>query len=333
VDVWTSGVTRRLAARCEGAEVAVCEPSDVRPMYSESFSSVGDYYRNGPYHCHVRERRSAGRTPVDLVRVAQPAGSFPDPPVPALSIMMLVRGVINTRFCLGDKPFNRVQTPGTFVVAPPDTACDYLVDAPHEFLVVGFPASAASSLLEEATGARLACLGALHADTHRDAFLEHLCHRLFQETETDHPLGGLFADHALVMLISALLRLARQTPKSNRDSLRLGTAVLRRVLDYIEDRLPEAIALADLAEVARVSEFHFARLFKQSVGEPPHHYLIRRRIERAKLLIRQGRWSLAQIAAAVGFADQSHLGRHFKRFTGLTPSQFLDSPPKQERSR
>jgi AraC family transcriptional regulator len=59
------------------------------------------------------------------------------------------------------------------------------------------------------------------------------------------------------------------------------------------------------------------------VGEPPHRYVIRLRIERAKELLREGRLSLAQVAAAVGFADQCHFNRHFKRLVGETPGQFL----------
>src|SRR5262245_39454566 len=103
------------------------------------FPSIGEYYRHGPYKAYARECRSAGRTPLDLVRVGQPAGSFPDPPLPALSVMMIAQGEVQTRVCLGDKPFTRLQRPGTFVVAPPDTACDYAVSAPHEFLVVAVP--------------------------------------------------------------------------------------------------------------------------------------------------------------------------------------------------
>jgi AraC family transcriptional regulator len=95
------------------------------------------------------------------------------------------------------------------------------------------------------------------------------------------------------------------------------------VLDYLNDNLAGSVALADLAAVARVSVFHFARQFRGAVGASPHQYVIRLRVERAKELMRQGRLSLAQVAAAVGFADQSHFNRHFKRLAGVTPRQFL----------
>ncbi len=71
-----------------------------------------------------------------------------------------------------------------------------------------------------------------------------------------------------------------------------------------------------------MSEFHFARLFKQTTGLPPHQFVIHRRIECAKRLIVAGRLSLSQIAIEVGFSDQSQLNRHFKRIVGVTPKQF-----------
>ena len=290
----------------------------MRPL---GYSSIGDYYRHGPYKAYARECRSAGSTPIDLVRVSQPAGSFPDPPLPALSVLMVVRGVIKTRVCLGSKPFTRLQWPGTFVVAPPNTACDYEVSSPHEILVVAIPLAAMIPLLESG-GVRLADLVPLYADTHRDSFLEPLCHRLFEEAAAYSPLGGLFGDHALVALLSTLVRLAGRRATEFQRQRHLPAVTLKRVLDYLNDNLARAVSLADLAAVARVSVFHFARQFRGTVGEPPHRYVIRLRVERAKELLREGRLSLAQIAAAAGFADQSHFNRHFKRLEGVTPRQF-----------
>jgi AraC family transcriptional regulator len=103
---------------------------------------------------------------------------------------------------------------------------------------------------------------------------------------------------------------------------RLARSVLRAVEEYIHAHLDQNVALADLAEVAHLSEFHFARLFKQTTGLSPHQFVIHQRIERAKRLIAAGRLSLAQIAIDVGFSDQSQLNRHFKRLVGVTPKRF-----------
>ncbi|OON62734.1 hypothetical protein B0920_04675 [Massilia sp. KIM] len=102
----------------------------------------------------------------------------------------------------------------------------------------------------------------------------------------------------------------------------LSPQTLERVLDYIETHLHEHIALQSLAQVAHVSRFHFARLFKESTGCSPMAYLERRRIARAQLLMRQGEASLGKIAAMVGYADQSYFTRRFRLNVGMTPAVF-----------
>ena len=75
--------------------------------------------------------------------------------------------------------------------------------------------------------------------------------------------------------------------------------------------------------VARLSAYHFARQFKRATGLPPHQYVILRRVERAKQLLHGGsELSLAEVAAHVGFSDQSQFSYHFKRLVGVTPGQF-----------
>jgi len=96
----------------------------------------------------------------------------------------------------------------------------------------------------------------------------------------------------------------------------------RAVTAYIEEHLAEDLSLSELAAVAYLSPYHFARLFKASTGFAPHQYVIGRRIERAKLLLSTMNWSLAAIAHAVGFAHESHLALHFRRLTGLTPRHY-----------
>jgi AraC family transcriptional regulator len=98
---------------------------------------------------------------------------------------------------------------------------------------------------------------------------------------------------------------------------------LQAVLDYIEGHLDAELTLERLARVAHLSPYHFARLFKNGAGLPPHQFVVARRVERAKeLLRRRDRLPLADIAAEVGFSDQSHFTRHFKRLVGVTPKRF-----------
>ena len=98
---------------------------------------------------------------------------------------------------------------------------------------------------------------------------------------------------------------------------------LRAVVAYIEEHLSAGPTLEQLAAVARLSPYHFARQFKAATGLPPHQYVLARRVERARHLLQTGGdFSLAEVAAHAGFSDQSQLSHHFKRLFGVTPGQF-----------
>jgi AraC-like DNA-binding protein len=88
---------------------------------------------------------------------------------------------------------------------------------------------------------------------------------------------------------------------------------------YIEAHLDSKIGAADLAGLAKLSIFYFCRAFRASFGEPPHTYVMRRRVERAQGMMLQTNSSLAQIAIECGLADQAHLNKSFRRFVGESP--------------
>ncbi|MFQ4140857.1 AraC family transcriptional regulator [Chlorogloeopsis sp. ULAP02] len=98
---------------------------------------------------------------------------------------------------------------------------------------------------------------------------------------------------------------------------------LRQVIDYIYAHIDRDLSLKELGTVVQMSPHYFSQLFKETTGITPHQYVIRCRIERAKDLLQQGKVSIAEIAEQVGFVDQSHLHRYFKRLVGITPKTFL----------
>jgi len=102
----------------------------------------------------------------------------------------------------------------------------------------------------------------------------------------------------------------------------LAPAVRRRIEDYILSNLEAPLALTELAAVAGLSEFHFARMFKRSTGESPHAFVLRQRIERAKRLLIDGRLPLSSIARACGFSSQSHFSARFREITSVTPTRY-----------
>jgi AraC family transcriptional regulator len=137
--------------------------------------------------------------------------------------------------------------------------------------------------------------------------------------------GGPLAAESLANLLAVhLIRqaLAPSQPRSSRRDGTLPRRKLRAVVEFIEDRLDAGPTLEQLAAVAHLSAYHFARQFKAATGLPPHQYVIARRVERARQLLQGGGdLSLAEIAARAGFSDQSQFSRHFKRLVGVTPRQ------------
>jgi AraC-like DNA-binding protein len=136
------------------------------------------------------------------------------------------------------------------------------------------------------------------------------------------------SDHELQLYDSALVMRLIETATGGATS-RVGTprgglapGVRRRVVQYIERRLALPLPTSDLAAIAGLSEFHFARAFKQSFGMPPHRFLIERRLEAAAEFIRSTDHRMSQIAIDVGFFDQSHFTRLFVRKTGETPRSY-----------
>ena len=140
--------------------------------------------------------------------------------------------------------------------------------------------------------------------------------------------GGPLAAESLANVLAVhLIRhvLAPRRLERGRDGA-LPRGRLRAVVEYIEEHLDAGPSLDQLAAVARLSAYHFARQFKTATGLPPHQFVIMRRVERAKHLL-QARTglSLAEVAAHAGFSDQSQFSRQFKRVTGVTPGQFRRS--------
>ena len=105
----------------------------------------------------------------------------------------------------------------------------------------------------------------------------------------------------------------------------LSPRLRRMITEFIDQNLTEKITLDDLAGLAGLSSYHFSRKFKADLGMAPHCYVLSRRIERAKRLLKSRRLPLKWIAAECGFSDQSHLSRAFRTFLGVTPNDFRNS--------
>ncbi|MGF1569201.1 MAG: helix-turn-helix domain-containing protein [Nodosilinea sp.] len=163
-----------------------------------------------------------------------------------------------------------------------------------------------------------------HLGDRFDPLIRQVAIALKQSLTVDSLSSRLYADSMASALAAHLVvHYSAHRPRVKVPEGGLPAQSFKRVIDYIDTHLDQNLSLADLARVAQLSPYHFARLFKQSTGMSPHRYHIHCRVEQAKQLLRAKQLSLAAIAHAVGFSSQGHFNYHFKRSTGLTPRAFL----------
>jgi AraC family transcriptional regulator len=147
--------------------------------------------------------------------------------------------------------------------------------------------------------------------------------KLKAEVGNSDPSSRQYAEALSLVLMHELIRLERTTSAATR-LLRGGLPAWqqKRVIEFIEEHVADDISLAALAELVDLSLYHFARAFTQSFGVPPHRYHMACRMDRARSLLRRPELSVTQIGVQVGFRETSSFTRAFRRFTGVTPTEY-----------
>jgi len=168
-----------------------------------------------------------------------------------------------------------------------------------------------------------------------DSHLVDLVQRLQTQAATGQPWGSLYIE-GLSLTLASYLYARYGSPSSfipssfissSRRELESAQSSLpsRRLVAFIEEHLGSDIGIATLAELAGYSPDHFARLFKLGFGLSPYQYILQRRVERAKSLLRDRNHSIAEVAMLCGFASQAHFHTTFKARTGVTPGAYRKS--------
>ncbi|SMF43020.1 AraC family transcriptional regulator [Pseudogulbenkiania subflava] len=154
-----------------------------------------------------------------------------------------------------------------------------------------------------------------------DPWLAAVCRQL-AGLDWDDPHGRL-AGNALGHEVLAHLMLT-QTGRRRSVTVKggLAPAQRRRVQELIEARLDSVLTVGELAAELALSEYHFARMFRASFGQPPHAWILQRRLVRAREALAGGDQALADIAASCGFASASHLANRFRAALGVTPGEY-----------
>jgi AraC family transcriptional regulator len=159
--------------------------------------------------------------------------------------------------------------------------------------------------------------------TRNDRVINSIGMALLEELNSEGLSGRLYAESLGNVLAVHLLRhysIATTRPLTFTGGL--SATKLRHVTEFIADNYSRDLRLAELAQVAGMSSFHFAREFKRTTGTTPHQYLIKYRIERAKALLAKEELPLIEVGLRSGFSNQSHFTRLFRRITGTTPNSY-----------
>jgi AraC family transcriptional regulator len=155
----------------------------------------------------------------------------------------------------------------------------------------------------------------------RDEQLSLLLTELNREMKSGWLMGSLYGDLLGMSLSVALIKKYGETANyipQLKGGLSRGH--IREVLTYIDENIDKDIRLNELAALSGLSRFHFARSFRESLGETPYQFILKERIQRAKTLLLRPEWNVRQIASAIGFADVSQFSKMFRKSTGATPT-------------
>jgi AraC family transcriptional regulator len=224
---------------------------------------------------------------------------------------------------LGGRVDRRFQThvrPGTLFIVPRGTPTEWRLDIPYSVMNLYLtPLLLRQVALEtmDADPARVEFVPRIAFD---DRFLNAAGHALLTAVQAHGTNECLAAETLAYAITLYLLRhhTTRALPVPRLDGT-LTTATLRQVIDYVHANLGRPLTLAELAAIAHLSPYHFARQFRATTGLSPYQYVLEQRLAAARQMLATRSLPLAAIAATLGFSDQSHFGSHFKRRYGVSP--------------
>ncbi|HEV8482882.1 MAG TPA: AraC family transcriptional regulator [Blastocatellia bacterium] len=190
------------------------------------------------------------------------------------------------------------------------------------FVSIGISSGLVNELVTELGLTRTSAEVVFRTSAVRDELLIETARALSHEMEDEKVGQGAMLDALVRQLTIHLLRSHMTVRKSARIELSRAGPVdrrLRRAIEFMHDNYSRELALEEIASAAHLSEYHFARLFKQITSVSPHVYLANLRLERSRKLLAETALPISQIAAMVGYQSQSHFTKIFKSVTGVTP--------------
>lgn len=222
---------------------------------------------------------------------------------------------------IGEQKSEKSQLKGEFWICSAKTPGLWAWNSTDKSLMFVIEPVLLNRIAEEASEIGYGRVELLNAISIHDSRIEAIAHLFQAELDGDGIGETLYTESLMQVLVIHLLRhYCTLQPMIQPIVEKLPSPRLQSVLDYIHSYLDQPLHLAELAAVAGMSQYHFCRLFKQSIGVAPYQYVLQQRMEKAKELLQQEKYTIAEISLLVGCADQSRFAKHFKRHFGITPS-------------
>ncbi len=157
----------------------------------------------------------------------------------------------------------------------------------------------------------------------QDALAANIIEVLCTALRTQLEEGSIYAQTmGNALAVHLLINYSTHTKPTKLAQGKLSPKKLKLVVEFIDENLDKDLNLTTLASLVRLSQYHFSRAFKRSTNLSPHQYVIQKRVERAKYLLKQSNFTINEIAIECGFANPSHFAKYFRKQAGIAPSEF-----------
>lgn len=270
----------------------------------------------------VTFKRKAAWEGIRLEHYLLPVGELPEHQhsdhVVMISLTEGARGEIRTA---SGTRISGTQHSGNVCVLPSGLAHTARLENPSEHLAMYLDPSIVRRAAAESRVS--GSLEVIERCTASDGVISAIGKALLGELESEGLSGRLYAESLSNVLAVHLLRhYTTGGSDPQRATGGLSAQKLKHVMDFVAANYGSDVRLAELANVASMSEFHFSREFKRTTGTTPHQYLIKFRVEQAKALLAKAELPLTEVGLQSGFSHQSHFTRLFRRLTGTTPQSY-----------
>src|SRR4029450_10976078 len=265
----------------------------------------------------VASSESLGWENVRVLEVQHTTSEWTIPPLENHCIMVQLGPAVDVSACIGGESFTQSLKPGDCIIIPAGMPLRWhqLQTTPNRMLLLylhpDFLRNTAESIDVDYSQISIAPQFGI-----RDEHIRHVGLSLRWELKQSNVIGRLYADSLAQVLAMQLVRRYSYLKDLQLSHGGMAPRKLRKAIEFVNEKLDkeQTVALAAVAGAVQMSYFHFTRAFKQSTGVTPNVYITEQRIERAKKLLSETAFPIADIALRTGFASQSHFTTTFRKF-------------------